>query len=327
MYYFLLLIFGFILLFCCIPFVSDSHNLQHPPTEEIVQDELKQLNKRIRAAPSHPELIQVPYEELRLLDVLGEGAFGTVHKGEWKGKVVAVKVLKNQQLGSRARTQFINEMKLMSRLQHENVVAILGACVTSPLCMITEYYGKGSLFHFLHRTRPKPNLSLEQQLKLCIGTARGLLYLHVHNPPIIHRDLKPANLLLDDDMNVKLADFGLSRDTTMSATMTGCIGTPHYMAPEVIHEDRYTEKADIYSLGIILWEILTGEIPYRGWNTIQIAMKVVQGIRPQFPELVPTELRELVASCWDEHVDKRPTCAVIIQHLVSIAHAKHVRIR
>eukprot|EP00698_Gefionella_okellyi_P010517 TRINITY_DN2727_c0_g1_i1.p1 TRINITY_DN2727_c0_g1~~TRINITY_DN2727_c0_g1_i1.p1 ORF type:complete len:459 (+),score=104.23 TRINITY_DN2727_c0_g1_i1:362-1738(+) len=310
------------------------NQLKGPSTAAQMNVEKEHVTKRIKEAKNAVEekggnLVLISFEELKLYDVLGEGAFGTVHRAEWNQKVVAVKVLKNQHLSSKARAQFMNELQLMNRLKHPNIAEFLGACTGSPLCMVTAFYQFGSLFHYLHQRRPKPSLSLERQLRLCLGVARGLMYLHAHDPPIIHRDLKPANLLLDDNLNIRLADFGLSRDTALTATMTGAIGTPHYMAPEVILESHYTEQADIYSLGIIMWEILTRDVPYRGMNTIQIAMKVVSANhRPVFaPECgVPEPLKKLAEDCWDKDVGSRPNCAGVVQRLLHYAHTVHADI-
>lgn len=165
----------------------------------------------------------------------------------------------------------------------------------------------------------------------------GLQYLHSLTPRLMHRDLKPANMLLDDALHVRLADFGLTRDVHASVTMTGAIGTPHYMcvvvvvravwvcdamicrAPEIIEEQRYTEKADIYSVGVIFWEILFGRVPYAGLNPIQIAMRVSsRHLRPEMPPDTPAPLAALIERCWATDPTERPECADVTAALIRI---------
>ena len=155
---------------------------------------------------------------------------------------------------------FLSECHAMEALRHPNIVLFLGACTKSPnFCIVLEYCSRGSLWGILQNE--KIPLPWELRRNICLDAAKGVLYLHQCNPPILHRDLKSLNLLLDDGMHCKLADFGWTR--SLSNYMTNKIGTYQWMAPEVISGKVYTEKADVFSFGIIMWEVASREPPYK----------------------------------------------------------------
>jgi len=148
----------------------------------------------------------------------------------------------------------------MEALRHPNIVMFLGACTKPPnFAIVLEYCSGGTLWSLLQQKSIE--LSWEDRRQLALDTAKGMNYLHDRPTPILHRDLKSLNLLLDESKRVKLADFGWTKG--LQNYMTGKIGTYQWMAPEVISAFQYTEKADIYSFGIILWEIASREAPYR----------------------------------------------------------------
>ena len=153
-------------------------------------------------------------------------------------------------------------------------------------------------------------------LSLCTHEkVRGMNFLHTHSPVIIHRDLKSLNLLVDSDWNVKVSDFGLSR-FKVSTLMTGQCGTYQWMAPEVVRGHSYTEKADVYSFGINLWEIYTRAIPYNNVVPIQAAVAVMnQGLRPELPVNTPLEYSKLVRECWNQNSNLRPSFEEILIRL------------
>ncbi len=131
-------------------------------------------------------------------------------------------------------------------------------------------------------------------------------YLHSCNPPVLHRDLKSLNLLLDESSRVKLADFGWTKG--LDNYMTGKIGTYQWMAPEVIASQKYSEKADVFSYGIILWEIASREPPFKHLSGLQVSLEVLNNdLRPPIPKKTPEPFAKLMRKCWDREPSKRPS--------------------
>jgi len=158
------------------------------------------------------------------------------------------------------------------------------------------------------------NLTFKQKLSFSINTAEGMLFLHSHKPPIIHRDLKTQNLMVDKNFKVKVGDFGVSRVLDVEATMT-YVGSVHICAPEVIQNKNYTEKADIYSFAICLWEIMTQKQVYAGMGAYEILDKVVhRDLRPTLDD-IPLAMAELISDCWDTEPNHRPNFDQILPRL------------
>uniref|UniRef100_A0A6S8IK00 Protein kinase domain-containing protein n=2 Tax=Amphora coffeiformis TaxID=265554 RepID=A0A6S8IK00_9STRA len=152
--------------------------------------------------------------------------------------------------------------------------------------------------------------------KVACGSARGMNYLHSGKPPVLHRDLKSANILLDESYTPKVCDFGLSRLKAQDRSMTGNCGTVQWMAPEVLANQAYNEKADIYSYGIILWELLTRQCPYDDMSAIQCALAVLnRNHRPEIPRWCPPALQVLIRSCLKKNPEERPNFTEILQAL------------
>ena len=158
-------------------------------------------------------------------------------------------------------------------LRHPNILLFMGAVTLSAktnvsgLCIVTEYLTGGSLWDYLHS--PSVRYAWGTAVCMALDVAQGIAHLHAVQPdPIIHRDLKSANLLIDRGGGIKVADFGLARVKAHTFTMTGQCGTVQWMAPEVLASQRYTESADVYSFGIVLWEISTRRVPFEGTHTL-----------------------------------------------------------
>ncbi|RXH73364.1 hypothetical protein DVH24_013048 [Malus domestica] len=203
------------------------------------------------------------------------------------------------------------------KVRHKNVVQFIGACTKPPkLCIITEFLSGGSMYDFLHKQRGV--LSLLSLLRVAIDVSRGMNYLHQNN--IIHRDLKAANLLMDGTGVVKVADFGIARVRAESGVMTAETGTYRWMAPEVIEHRPYNHKADVFSFGVVLWELLTGKLPYENLTPLQAAVGVVQkGLRPTIPSHTNPMLMELMERCWQQDPSLRPEFSEIVNMLQHLA--------
>ncbi|KAL6572231.1 putative serine/threonine-protein kinase pbl21 [Orobanche minor] len=202
-------------------------------------------------------------QNFRDTNLIGEGGFGGVYKGRLEsGLVVAVKQLNLE--GHQGNQEFIVEVLMLSLLHHPNLVNLIGYCTDGDQrLLVYEFMSMGSLENHLFDVDPgKKPLSWSTRLKIAVGAARGLEYLHCKaNPPVIYRDLKSSNILLDDDFNVKLSDFGLAKlgpvgDNTHVSTRV--MGTYGYCAPEYAMSGKLTLKSDIYSFGVVLLELITG---------------------------------------------------------------------
>lgn len=256
---------------------------------------------------------EIGYNELCVdPEPIGRGGYGTVYKAKWRGSHVAVKKMKLEGNNDRF-SEFLQECQTMMSVRHPNIVLFMGACTVKPnLAIILEYCGNGSLWDVL-RNHNTP-LPWYLRCKIALDTARGVNYLHNFPTPVLHRDLKSLNILLDDAMNAKLADFGWTR--FKAETMTNKIGTYQWMAPEVIQGQEYSEKADVYSFGIILWELATRKPPFRELNGLQVSQEVVKNnLRPPLPKRCPEPFVKLMQRCWDKDCESRPSFELIIEDL------------
>eukprot|EP00002_Diphylleia_rotans_P038490 TRINITY_DN8774_c0_g1_i7.p1 TRINITY_DN8774_c0_g1~~TRINITY_DN8774_c0_g1_i7.p1 ORF type:complete len:230 (-),score=40.13 TRINITY_DN8774_c0_g1_i7:79-768(-) len=199
---------------------------------------------------------------------------------------------------------FLNEVSIMQKLHHPNLVRLVGACTTVPdLAIITEYVGLGDLRSILSRGTLK--WTDELRIKIAQGIACGMSHLHRMHPPIIHRDLKCSNILISDDLVPKVCDFGFARTKARNQVMTRC-GTLAYEAPEILSGKSYSEKVDVYSFGIILWEIETGQIPYKDMDSSSIVEFVVCGNRLKVPS-GQSVIKAAMTNCWHQDPSNRPS--------------------
>lgn len=262
---------------------------------------------------------EIDADDLVLQKLIGSGGFAEVYLGYRKsdGTIVAVKRLHQQQFDEHMLEMFKREVAILAGLKHFAILPFVGACTKPPFCIVTQFMSGGSLFSRLHAKESADRLSPTQLSIIALGIAYGMSYLH--DQQMVHRDLKSLNILLDADDFPKICDFGMARTkSTGSDQMTGGIGTSQWMAPEVLVSQRYDEKADVYSYGIIMWEMLTGDVPYRGLRDIQVAMTVInQNNRPKIPKNCPQNLAKFIRVCWHTDPDKRPDFKTIIRALES----------
>ncbi|TVU01633.1 hypothetical protein EJB05_52906, partial [Eragrostis curvula] len=198
---------------------------------------------------------------------LGEGGFGLVYKGVLQdGQEIAVKRLSTT--SQQGHMEMKNEVVLVAKLQHRNLVRLLGCCIEKhERLLVYEFLSNKSLDKILYGPARQLELSWEQRYKVIYGIGRGLMYLHEDSRmTIIHRDLKPGNILLDADMNPKISDFGLAKlfniDDLSIANTNHVAGTRGYMAPEYVYQGIFSTKSDVFSYGVLVLEIITGRRPY-----------------------------------------------------------------
>ena len=220
--------------------------------------------------------LSIDPSQIQLGERIGIGSYGEVHRGLWRGTEVAVKRFLDQDVSPHLMSEFTCEVDLMRRLRHPNVILLMGAVTEAPnLSIVTEFLHRGSLYKLLHRPQPSAvRAAMAQEarrVRMALDVAKGMHYLHSCDPIIVHRDLKSPNLLVDRHWVVKVCDFGLSRmknHTFLSSKSNA--GTPEWMAPEVLRNEPSDEKSDVFSYGVIFWELLTRQEPWSGLNPMQV---------------------------------------------------------
>ncbi|GMP57104.1 hypothetical protein CsSME_00021333 [Camellia sinensis var. sinensis] len=236
---------------------------------------------------------EILWEDLTIGEQIGQGSCGTVYHALWFGSDVAVKVFSKQEYSDDVIFSFRQEVSLMKRLRHPNVLLFMGA-VTLPqrLCIVTEFLPRGSLFRLLQRNTAK--LDWRRRVHMALDIARGMNYLHHFSPPIIHRDLKSSNLLVDKNWTVK----------------------PQWMAPEVLRNEPSDEKSDIYSYGVILWELATEKIPWDNLNAMQVIGAVgFMNQQLEIPKDVDPQWTSIIESCWHSEPQLRPSFHELMEKL------------
>ncbi|XP_057504800.1 serine/threonine-protein kinase CTR1 [Actinidia eriantha] len=262
--------------------------------------------------------LEISWDELHIKERIGAGSFGTVHRAEWHGSDIAVKVLTVQDFRDDQLKEFLREVAIMKRVRHPNVVLFMGAVTQRPhLSIVTEYLPRGSLYRLMHRPDAGESMDQRRRLRMALDVAKGINYLHNLSPPIVHWDLKSPNLLVDKNWTVKVCDFGLSRfkaNTFISSKSVA--GTPEWMAPEFLRGEPSNEKSDVYSFGVILWELVTMQQPWSGLGPAQVVGAVAfQNRRLSIPQNTSPILASLMESCWADDPAERPSFTNIVETL------------
>ena len=223
---------------------------------------------------------------------IGRGSMGVVYLGHdpFSGRDVAIKVaipesLQDQSGGGRYRKLFFNEAKVAGKLRHANIVAVYDAGVEDEICYIVMELIGGCRTLYDH-CQPDSLLPIEEVVRVIFKSARALDY--AHRQGVIHRDIKPRNILLTEDGEVKLSDFSIALRTQADATDTqvhGYIGSPLYMSPEQVRDDTINNQTDIFSLGVVMYELLTGRHPFAADNLPAIAHRITEKIHAPLVEL------------------------------------------
>ncbi|KAG7166487.1 Inactive tyrosine-protein kinase transmembrane receptor ROR1-like [Homarus americanus] len=272
---------------------------------------------------------EFPLANVRFMQELGEGAFGKVYKGELQGVspdgnsvLVAIKTLK-ENATAKTRQDFHREVELMTDLRHPNIVCLLGVVMKEePMCMLFEHMSQGDLHEFLIAHSPRSDVSacsddgmsqvvLEQPDMLVIATqiAAGMEYLASHH--YVHRDLASRNCLVGENLTVKISDFGLSRDIYSSdyyRVQSKSLLPVRWMPPESILYGKFTTESDVWSFGVVLWEIFSyGLQPYYGYNNQEVIDMIRSRHLLPCPEDCPPRIYALMVECWHETPNRRPT--------------------
>jgi len=227
---------------------------------------------------------------------------------------VAIKKLHQQNMED--IEEFKKEIQFLTHLRHPNIVLFMGACTQAgKFAIVTEFLPRGDVHAVVHAKQPP----LIQILSMAIDVAQGMNWLHLSKPPIIHRDLKPTNLLVDENWTVKICDFGLSAWQLQKTLQDPGVapGTPLWMSPEVLKGRPLSEKADVYSFGIVLWEMLTGKEPFDEHDDYERFVQAVcdKGERPEIPDTIHFSLAALLRECWHDNQKVRPSFQELIPRL------------
>ncbi|KAE8805940.1 putative LRR receptor-like serine/threonine-protein kinase [Hordeum vulgare] len=267
--------------------------------------------------------------------LLGQGAFGPVYKADMSsGEILAVKVLANN--SKQGEKEFQNEVLLLGRLHHRNLVNLVGYCAEKGQhILLYAYMPNGSLASHLYGENSAP-LRWELRVNIALDVARGLEYLHDGAvPPVVHRDIKSPNILLDQSMHARVADFGLSREEMLTRNGANIRGTFGYLDPEYVSSRSFTKKSDVYSYGVLLFELIAGRNPQQGlMEYVELAAINADG-KTGWEEIADSrlegafdveELNDMAAAaykCVSRVSRKRPSMRDVVQALIRVAKHSH----
>ncbi|KAE9047679.1 hypothetical protein PR003_g3497 [Phytophthora rubi] len=269
---------------------------------------------------------RIPREKVIRQEKISRGGYGEVYAGSFNGQRVAIKMLLPE---TRKRIQSVNgflaEVKLMASLEHPRIVEFIGVAWDSltDLCVVSEFMEGGDLRALLSRYHAEGQSSGfdYHKVKIALHVAHALTYMHSLDPPMVHRDLKSKNILLNSDLDAKLTDFGASRER-IDRTMTAGVGTSLWMAPEMMTGEKYDEKADMFSFGVVLSELDSNALPYanagksRQGSDLVVLQLVMQGkLQVEFSESCPSIIAELGMECVTRDPAARPAAAEALYQL------------
>ncbi|CAF1031600.1 unnamed protein product, partial [Didymodactylos carnosus] len=299
--------------------MSSKYSLQ----QNILKTNNADYNNEEEKRKKEEQFLHIPMYDLLMEEKIGSGGFADVYRGTWlsRDQQVAIKLVRINPVPDSVKQDFLNELSIMYRIRYDHVLTVFGACIESNYCaLITEYMPLRSLFDVLQKK--EPILTWSDRWMIALQMVKSINYLHMLQPPILHRDIKSMNFLLaegKDGFIVKVGDFGLSEIKNKSLKQcrippTESIGTLQWKAPELLELGEYTVKSDIYSLGIVFWELATGCIPFDDVNEESvIRTSVLAGERLEIPQNVPGEFCSIIISSWSHNPDQRPTCSELIK--------------
>ncbi|KAG1688514.1 hypothetical protein DVH05_003604 [Phytophthora capsici] len=275
---------------------------------------------------------RIPRDKVVTRKLLSRGAYGEVYAGSFNSRPVAVKMLLPSTRGNLEYVkEFLAEAKMTASLDHPHIVSFVGVAwdSLSDLCVVLEYMENGDLRTILstYQASNHPVGLNRQKISIALDVCQALTYLHSFLPPIIHRDLKSRNVLLDGQLKAKLSDFGISRER-LDRTMTACVGTSLWMAPEVMLGERYDVKADMFSFGVVLSELDVHSMPYarvsrdnvdsngREVAGVTLFQKVALGtVQVEFSDASPQSVVALGRACMKVDPSERPSAAEAMYRL------------
>jgi serine/threonine protein kinase len=258
--------------------------------------------------------------EVEIFEKLGTGAFGAVFRGSYKGMIIAVKQVRTEEeriLDDEEYDAFLFEGKIMLQLQrHPNVISVEWLCVNKDTpAILMEFAPLGTLSGYLQNLRE--NLPLETILKLVKGTAAGLSILHKH--ALVHRDVAARNILLGENLVPKVSDFGLSRECQKEGSYSsrGLHALPiKWMAPEALSEEKFSSYTDMWSFGIVVWEIITRDTPHKDMDISECTVLIRDSyLTPPIPTEINTILSDILNQCWYPDAEMRMSAKDVVEYI------------
>lgn len=299
-----------------------ANHLKRDDLEDIICRQLASLEIRLNQTPSAlvsppdesilPEELMVHFYDLVFYSKIGEGDLGALYSGTWRDQPVTIKSVEGI-VTERERTQFINEVKRMSKLRNEHIIPFYGACVENHrLCFLTEPMTKGDLSRVLSA------LSFSQRLRMAKNLAHGLAYLH--SKDTVHGDIRPDNVGVNQDYRGKWMNVGLVQTRITSlASFKAEHQEVCWQAPESWERNfEPSTQSDVYGFGCLLWSLMMGRVLYEGLSGRDVMTRVRNGVREVIPDEIPEGCRDLIQACWLEDASQRPSARDIVQSLASI---------
>ncbi|XP_041131321.1 tyrosine-protein kinase TXK [Polyodon spathula] len=260
---------------------------------------------------------EINLSELSFMKELGSGHFGVVRLGKWRALCkVAIKTINE---GAMSEEDFIEEAKVMTKLSHPKLVQLYGVCMQQkPLCIVTEFLENGCLLNYLRQRQGC--LKKELMLAMCQDACEGMEYLEING--FIHRDLAARNCLVSEKQVVKVCDFGMTRYVldNQYISSAGSKFPVKWSPPEVFHYNKYSSKSDVWSFGVLMWEIFTeGRTPFENKSNPEVVDEITQGHRLYRPHIACQKIYEVMYSCWHEKPESRPSFADLLEEIKIIA--------
>ena len=304
--------------------------------QKLYWDPVKKFNYPINNISINNHIdFNIDFYKINFIKQIGLGSHSIVYLGEINNKKIVVKIIKHTFSNDKiSNCEFRCELCYLARLNHDNIIKLYGYGNTPTKFIVTEYLENGTIQDYIFKESLKQNTifykiykkiyknksnieNLLNTFNIGLQIARGMKYLHFDadkNSSFIHRDLKPENIGFDIDKKLKIFDFGLctliykKRFDNETFKMSGDTGSIRYMAPEVYLKNNYNESCDVYSFGIILWQITTKKIPFQGFTRYEFEKKVVyNNFRPKLNKKWGYSFSALLENCWNEDYRKRPT--------------------
>lgn len=280
---------------------TESVNLQLTPKIQTMLSEILMKTPSDAISLKDFGVEEVKFTELKLREILGQGAYGKVHRGYFRGSEVAIKIIDTEKtFDDRLAKEFIREIESLLKIRHNRFLLLLAVCIESPLCIVTELSKGGNLGAAIDNKI----LTREDKLKIALQIAEGIHYIHSKSPPIVHRDIKPQNILLDEFKQVKIADLGLSRaiekvsNTEKINSTRVCAGTVRYMAPELYYEEPICYRpTDVWAYGCVLLHLFSEHVPWTGLDLVAVQRRLILKQPLLIEDTIEEGLKEIVKMC------------------------------